>query len=360
MDSTPKRKGYVTQWKSIKVTLLEDKFIYVYALLSSVGIYLVLHLMNVQLSYQYNAFSYLKSLASMCYISFFTWSAYYYGYMLYHRVPSPLTHYGRKVLSFFNPLSKAISFALLMLTLNITISSYSYLKSLIPDLHPFEYDLLFYQLDKWLHFGTSPWEWTHAVFSNQYATFIINFIYHLWFFFMWGSLLYFIIDRREKLIRNQYLLSFLLSWLLIGGISATILSSAGPCYMHLLNPEHNDFLPLLDILTTQSRQLMEIGFPPLWALDVQDMLWLKYLNRDGGIGIGISAMPSMHVSIAVLMAMGSYRKNKTLGCFMWANALLIQIGSVHLAWHYAIDGYVSAIMTVIMWKIVGASLTKLT
>ncbi|MGF1719959.1 phosphatase PAP2 family protein [Vibrio kyushuensis] len=359
MDTTPRRQTWKVQWVSIKLAFSEDKILYGYVLFTCTSLYLLSKLTGFEVNIQYDVFTYLRSLASMCYVSFLVWSVYYYCYLLFHRTPHPLVRYIKKIISFFQPISKSISFILLILILNFTLSSYTYLKTIIPDLHPFEYDLVFYQFDKWLHFGVSPWELSHAVFSNKYATFVLNFFYHTWFLLMWGSLLFFVIDRKSKLLRDQYLLSFLSSWLLIGGLSATLLSSAGPCYIHLLNPEHNYFLPLIDILRTQSRQLLEIGFPPVWAIDVQDALWLKYLSREGGIGVGISAMPSMHVSIAVLMALGSYRKNKILGYLMWGNALIIQIGSVHLAWHYAIDGYVSAILTIVMWKAVGLALTKL-
>ncbi|MCV5838215.1 phosphatase PAP2 family protein, partial [Escherichia coli] len=47
------------------------------------------------------------------------------------------------------------------------------------------------------------------------------------------------------------------------------------------------------------------------------------------------------------------RLNKKLGYFAYAFAILIQIGSVHLGWHYAIDGYVGTLLTVLLWKIVG-------
>ena len=37
---------------------------------------------------------------------------------------------------------------------------------------------------------------------------------------------------------------------------------------------------------------------------------------------------------------------------------IILIGSVHLAWHYAIDGYFSIIITAIIWYIVGYFLNR--
>jgi len=66
--------------------------------------------------------------------------------------------------------------------------------------------------------------------------------------------------------------------------------------------------------------------------------------------IGISAMPSIHVGVAVLFAILGWRTNRILGFGFTIYALLIQLGSIHLGWHYAIDGYFSAILTGMLWK----------
>ncbi|WP_191600827.1 phosphatase PAP2 family protein [Marinomonas algicola] len=44
-----------------------------------------------------------------------------------------------------------------------------------------------------------------------------------------------------------------------------------------------------------------------------------------------------------------YSLNKKLGYIAWAYALIIMVGSVHLAWHYALDGYFALILTTIIW-----------
>jgi len=60
-------------------------------------------------------------------------------------------------------------------------------------------------------------------------------------------------------------------------------------------------------------------------------------------------MPSMHVSVATLLALLYLNLNKFFGTIMIIYALLIQIGSVHLGWHYAVDGYISSTVTIILW-----------
>ncbi|WP_394247828.1 phosphatase PAP2 family protein [Vibrio profundi] len=340
-------------WNNIKELIQADKLIYLFIATTSVLFYLASFLVNAEQQIEYSFFLYLKVLAETCYFTFIIWCTYYYFYLLFHRASHPTRKFIAKIKSFFNPPYQLIGFVLLLLALNLTFSCYTYLKSIIPSIHYFSWDLAFYQLDKALHFGISPWEITHAIFSSPWSSFVINFFYHLWFFFMWATVLFFIVNKSNAQLRTQFLLSFLACWLLIGGVAAVLLSSAGPCYIHLLNAEFNFYHPLLERLTQQSNELVSHGWFPLWILDVQDMLWQSYVDSKGGAGAGISAMPSMHVSIAVLMALSLSKVNSILGNAMWLFALIIQIGSVHLAWHYAVDGYMSFILTTAIWFLCG-------
>ena len=64
-------------------------------------------------------------------------------------------------------------------------------------------------------------------------------------------------------------------------------------------------------------------------------------------------MPSMHVSIIFLIALLGWRKNAVLGAVFTIYTFFIMLGSVHLAWHYAVDGYLSIIVTLVIWVISG-------
>lgn len=175
-------------------------------------------------------------------------------------------------------------------------------------------------------------------------------------FIMWGC--YFTLLFTVKM--TNFVTSFarfLSSWFIIGNIMATLLSSAGPVYISYFN-DQDLYLPLMQRLDMQSAELTERGLFSLWALSTQDALWASYEGGIGDIGTGISAMPSMHVTISVLIAMASFRLNKKLGYTAWLYAFFIQIGSVHLAWHYAIDGYVGTLFVVILWHLIGYLLRK--
>jgi hypothetical protein len=62
----------------------------------------------------------------------------------------------------------------------------------------------------------------------------------------------------------------------------------------------------------------------------------------------------MHVAIAALLVIATWDLNRWIGLFMLAGAMLIMVGSVHLGWHYAIDGYAAAIGVWLIWRVTGA------
>jgi membrane-associated phospholipid phosphatase len=145
----------------------------------------------------------------------------------------------------------------------------------------------------------------------------------------------------------QFLLSFVVSWIVLGTFGGIFFASMGPCYYPTFAQESGPYAPLM-------RYLREAGeVVPVWSLNVQQMLWDSYQNNKAGIGSGISAMPSMHVATAVLMALFGWRFSRKAGIALTLYAVVIMIGSVHLGWHYALDGYVGALGALIVWWLVG-------
>ncbi len=64
-------------------------------------------------------------------------------------------------------------------------------------------------------------------------------------------------------------------------------------------------------------------------------------------------MPSLHVAMVFLFALVGWRSGLVPGIVLTAYAVVIFIGSVHLGWHYAIDGYVGIAGTWLIWKFAG-------
>ena len=69
-------------------------------------------------------------------------------------------------------------------------------------------------------------------------------------------------------------------------------------------------------------------------------------------------MPSVHVSIAFLMLLLAWNYGRGARWFFGVFAGMIMIGSVHLGWHYAVDGYLAALVTFIIWVACGRFLRE--
>ncbi len=91
---------------------------------------------------------------------------------------------------------------------------------------------------------------------------------------------------------------------------------------------------------------------PIWALSTRETLWASYVNKEG-IVAGISAMPSLHNASAVLFALLGWQVSRAHGIALTIFAVLIFLGSIHLGWHYAVDGYLGAALAVVIWWISG-------
>lgn len=245
-----------------------------------------------------------------------------------------------------------VSVLLVVIAFPLIMSSLTILKTLIPFIVPYYLDTFFMELDKGLHFGIAPWKTIQPLVGYPYATFSINVIYNFWAFmqlivFTWQM---FAVNRPR--LRMQFLISYVLVWMVLGSLLAVLLASAGPCYYSNITNLPDPYTPLFQYLHSANDLLSEHELS-LWALDTQNYLWEHYSDSTLGKGSGISAMPSLHVAIAVLLALVGWRANRSLGIFLWLHALAIFIGSVHLGWHYAVDGYASIIGTIAIWKFSG-------
>ena len=231
-----------------------------------------------------------------------------------------------------------------LLAISLFIGAFSYLKSAIPEIDYFSWDPMLADIDRAMHFGVDPYKITMALFGTPLATSALNANYHLWLFLNYFVVLLACFSKTDTISRNTFLIAYVLVWSIGGNGFAIFFSSAGPVYYEALG-NGTTFAPLMETL----HNFHEIS--PVWALNVHDMLW-QGLVGDGAVK-GISAMPSMHVASSVLMTLFAYRYARWAGQVMLVFTVLIMFGSVHLAWHYALDGYVSIPLTLICWKAAG-------
>lgn len=228
---------------------------------------------------------------------------------------------------------------------------FSEMKPLIPVINPFVWDQTFMELDRTLHFGRDPWTYLAPLFGPV-ATQWLNYAYHAWFavlFMFWMGAAWTlpnIVTAKPDWAR-QFTLAFMLTWFMGGIVLAILFSSMGPVYYDLIGAKVNPF-------AAQMATLYEMNIThPLPALGTQDMLREAYLNPGAGKASGISAMPSMHNATSAVFMFAAYRIHKNLGHVMAAFLVIILIGSVHLGWHYAVDGYAGIAVAALGWWLAG-------
>jgi len=223
--------------------------------------------------------------------------------------------------------------------------AFLYFKRMILVIQPFAWDRRIADWDRALHFGRDPWTLLDGWLGHPLLTNAIDVAYHLWFPLGVVLVAWQAFTVRDR-VRMQFLVSYMLVWMILGTGAATLLSSAGPCYYGLVTGDGARFAPLLDYL---ARVHEAHG---LLAVETQRFLWAGYQGTIP-IHLGISAMPSIHVALSVLYAILGWKTAPWLGAALTIFAIVIQVGSVHLGWHYALDGYVSILATPLLWAATG-------
>jgi len=245
----------------------------------------------------------------------------------------------------FNARSMSLGFPVIIV-LFFFIQTFAYTKANFTVLQPFAWDIYFMELDRWIHFGYQPWEILQPVLGYPPVTFILNLNYNIWFIVMWTIIIWQAFTARPSTLRLRFFISFLLLWSIGGSVFAILFSSAGPAFYENLNLTPNPYKDLMTYLYQVNETL------PIWALKTQEILWTSYVNKEGVVA-GISAMPSMHNASAVLFALLGWKVSRAHGIALTIFAILIFLGSIHLGWHYAVDGYVAAALSVVVWWISG-------
>lgn len=224
--------------------------------------------------------------------------------------------------------------------------AFTAIKVAIPSLVPYYGDPYFIAADRFLFLGTDPWRITHALIGTL-GTHVIDWLYSAWFTIV-GLILLWAAFSRDPHFQLRAGLAHLLVWLILGSVAAVALSSVGPCF---LSPVLGDdqYAPLMARLH---------DYDSLWSIHWQS--FLLETRTSEAFGKGISAMPSVHVGMALLFYLMCRDRFGTLHVLAGASLLyvaIIWIGSVHLGWHYAVDGIVSAVLTLLIWRFSGTVAT---
>jgi len=213
----------------------------------------------------------------------------------------------------------------------------------IPLINGFHWDETFSQFDRLLHFGVDPWRIIHPLMGHAVITILSNVAYNLWILIFTSIWVWVSFRSQPNEIHSRFVIAFMLVWWFGGCVLATIFSSAGPAFYNKLGlASANPYADLMSYLNSTD------GYFKVWALQTQNNLWDSY---NGNLpATGISAFPSMHNASAALFVLMFYSVSKAWGRFFLAYAVLIFLTSIHLGWHYAVDGYAGMLVACLCWK----------
>lgn len=241
----------------------------------------------------------------------------------------------------FSP-ERAIAAAIPILLLPIFSSTFTSFKVAIPQIAPFSWDPILMHYDMVLHGGVQPWEWLQPLLGHPFVTSAISYLYNIWHG-MWLIVYWQIFRISGRALRMQFLLAYVLTWMVLGSIGAFFLSSAGPCYYGDVVDGPNPYAGLMTYLHQAHGEYQN------WAILAQDYLWQLYQSGQSDLGGGISAMPSLHVAVSLLLFLLARHYDRRITWLAGVFVVVMLVGSVHLGWHYALDGYLGLMGAMLAW-----------
>jgi hypothetical protein len=219
----------------------------------------------------------------------------------------------------------------------------------IPKFAPLTWDHFFAGIDRALFLGHDPWVLSHQLFPGVRSTLFFDALYLIWYLILFTSILCVAILPSRHPLRLSFLLALGLNWVIGGVILAIMFPAAGPVYMERIIGDPM-FQPLMERLYQQAQESR------IMALEIQEWLWDGY-TLDEVDPAGISAFPSVHLSIAATCTCLGFAVNRVLGWELVAFTVGILAGSVHLGWHYAVDDFAGILLGILFWWI-SARLTR--
>lgn len=234
-----------------------------------------------------------------------------------------------------------------------------HLKHVVLAVHYANFDRYFWDLDRWLHFGIQPNIFLMQEFglNNEIAVFL-DWFYLKYFFFKIVIFVFFMLELRTVKLSDKFFTAITLIWSL-GGLAYLVAPTDGPCYAILYEQSvrREDRVHLFNYPVTREvprSYIKSYKQSKIWlAKGYQEKLWnvranFLYKNKEPAMFYGIAAMPSLHVAVMVVMTFFLFLVSRYLGLIACGFTAVIFVGSIFLQWHYAVDGYVGALLAVVV------------
>ena len=231
----------------------------------------------------------------------------------------------------------------------LTFPFFAMFKELVLPTRGFLWDSSFAHFGRLL-FGTSPWLLAHDEFGSVAGARVLDLAYRFWLPFMFGLPLISAVFLDDDRLRLRIIATWTVSWIAIGTIGGWYFASAGPCFFNTFISHDADYANLLRRLADLQQQASRQGHS-IESLQYQSRLLETYRAHDYAPGGGISAMPSMHVAMASLVAMVAFRIDWRLGIPFAAFEVTVWLSTVFFGWHYFVDGPVGALMMFAIWSL---------
>jgi len=248
---------------------------------------------------------------------------------------------GFKVMMRPENLARILSVIILLASVCIFMGMFTSVKTSFAALQGFKHDVWQADLDKLLFFGNEPWsilfEPVHTAFLQMVIEINYNMVWHIQ---TYAILFIACISSPQKSLRARYFICFVLVWAVVGNLFAGMFISAGPAFYGFVTGDEARFGEQMQMLA---------AYPENTVTLFQSFLWNAYETNSTAFGTGISAFPSVHVSIAALNVFFAFEYGRKLGFFALVYALFILYSSVYLAWHYAIDGIFGAMVVALIY-----------
>lgn len=218
------------------------------------------------------------------------------------------------------------------LVVGLAIALHGWAKSMIPHVTGgYWADPMLTRLDAAI-FGQDPWRLFRSdLLAPLYSTF-----YVCWFPITFGTMGIVAFSAKDH---SRLILAYLLTLILGGTIGQYVLPSAGPIFYERLG------------FGLRFQELVATNDPVFNGFAAY--LWRFYESGSADLGTGISAMPSMHISLAVWTVLAARTIWRPLAFPMAIYAALLWAASIASGWHYATDGLVGAAVALVCYALAG-------